>query len=523
MKEIIYANFAAMSYGNYSNVSSGTPVTDLYDDKPGVITTRSRDVFMKYSENGTVVWGPDMLGDWRFTEQLNVTENGFSVTVFENKTDMMVAFRGTNDIADICADAQLLLRGMCTQIGTAYKFMRDVIRYHNIDKKAIHITGHSLGGSLVQAIMATNLSKSISSAVTFNGFGIKESIMNWNSGDITPMALTSCFGWLGIPNIGSLSLSLQKLYQSARKRANSLLGSSISEYDIKNLLTNAMADYANSETEFNTVVEKESKIFDNLLYQFGTVSTSGDTRDRLRNRSRRVLTDEMINSEITSHHIESIKSVMDFFLDVNVSSSAIQNTSNYIISKDIVGCFNTHFGNRYVVDEGDVMDYTNIIMHATGGYLNQSASNLMSHAVQTHTEMYKKFIDKAISTLHSVGNFVLFMDNSGSFCGKIRKSYILNIVRDFIETDPSYIALLGDRNPAMIARRLSDLISGAPVACLGTKSFIQDLLFDWVVQKVLPYLVLHIVDNKFTIGVYTNMDIGNIRGCKSPRIVEINA
>lgn len=125
---------------------------------------------------------------------LGVDTGGFSATVFKdtNTNEYVIAFRGSNDMQDIRDD--LIMGATSTgllgdvtnkQFKEAFAFASEQIariQAQNPDAK-ISITGHSLGGSLAQAVGA----KLNMQTITFNAYGVKayvENILNEDEGII---------------------------------------------------------------------------------------------------------------------------------------------------------------------------------------------------------------------------------------------------------------------------------------------------------------------------------------------------
>ena len=114
-----------------------------------------------------------------------VDTGGFSATVFKdtNTNEYVIAFRGSNDAQDfrdnlIMGATSTGLLGDVTnkQFSQAFAFASEQIariQAQNPDAK-ISITGHSLGGSLAQAVGA----KLNMQTITFNAYGVKAYVEN---------------------------------------------------------------------------------------------------------------------------------------------------------------------------------------------------------------------------------------------------------------------------------------------------------------------------------------------------------
>ena len=494
MKDVIFANLSAIAYCDMNDYEPGDKLSDIITDK-SMYKPTDRFLFVNYKENEKYIWKDLLMSDdWRFLRSADwrdmyskynkdvAHENGFYAIAVESTNDIVVAFRGTDDLFDGFNDVQLLMNGVARQLPIAYKFISSIIS-NNLDNKKIHITGHSLGGSLVEAIMSTNLADKITSACTFNSFGIKELLVDINESRLSQIDFNTSVGWLGINNIGTVTKELLNVYKNARKQNKdeytSILGQTLSIDYINTLLTHAEIGIAHSPNGFNSILEKDSRLFNNLKYQFGTVNTSGDVRDRININTDRVGNANFnfeVDKEVIGVNSEIVYDFMKFILDVNIKSKNIDKITNYVISKDLVGIYRDHYGKTVVVDDSEI------------------------EIVNTGFK-----IDKFILAVHSIGNFALFMSDAGILSGKLRYSYVINVVRDFVKSNSTYVKVIGDINSPRVNKNLVDLIIGAPVATLTDKAFMKKLVFEWVLKKVLPFVVLKVEHDQIVIGVKTNI------------------
>lgn len=86
---------------------------------------------------------------YEFVMQVN-DENGFSASIFKVGKTAILAFNGTNDLNDAKSDIQIFIFKKPEQVENAiemYKYLKDYDSYY--------LTGHSLGGYLVQYFGAT--------------------------------------------------------------------------------------------------------------------------------------------------------------------------------------------------------------------------------------------------------------------------------------------------------------------------------------------------------------------------------
>ncbi len=115
----------------------------------------------------------ELINHWIFDGQINESD-GFSVSFFRNGSQVVVAFRGTNDKADYDDDIALM---MATQPGQVKNLTEVLNRMKQEGYTEYYLTGHSLGGYLAQYFAARDLMTNpqyIHSAV-FNAPGISSS------------------------------------------------------------------------------------------------------------------------------------------------------------------------------------------------------------------------------------------------------------------------------------------------------------------------------------------------------------
>ncbi len=129
------------------------------------------------------------IGPWMRTgEPYGDDSFGFYASAFlhENGRDLVVAYRGTNDLSDAVADVKIFLGKYPNQAIHAEKALKDILTKHR-NIKSVHLTGHSLGGGLASLMGdAHNLP-----AVTFNAPGMaRSSIPDW-----VPMGIKDVVAW----------------------------------------------------------------------------------------------------------------------------------------------------------------------------------------------------------------------------------------------------------------------------------------------------------------------------------------
>lgn len=115
----------------------------------------------------------ELINHWIFDGQINEPD-GFSVSFFRNGSQVVVAFRGTNDKSDYDDDIALM---MATQPGQVKNLTEVLKRMQQEGYTEYYLTGHSLGGYLAQYFAARDLMNNpqyLHSAV-FNAPGISSS------------------------------------------------------------------------------------------------------------------------------------------------------------------------------------------------------------------------------------------------------------------------------------------------------------------------------------------------------------
>lgn len=105
---------------------------------------------------------------YRVIDKTENKENGFYAEAYSNGKDIMIAYRGTNDMQDLNTDWKMARGKYLNQAMDAIDF-HDRIK-HNNPNCNISVTGHSLGGTLAQVVTAIRGTL----AVTFNAYGAKD-------------------------------------------------------------------------------------------------------------------------------------------------------------------------------------------------------------------------------------------------------------------------------------------------------------------------------------------------------------
>jgi len=142
------------------------------------------------------------------SKRMDVEETGFRGRVYHNEgaREIVIAFAGTNDLADMRSNAQILMRQLPEQRTNAENLFTEAIKYikaNNITAR-ISFTGHSLGGALAQLMVLTHKE---CTAETFGAPGA-----HWYKGDlyydgffpyrvVNHMTFSDGPSWLG-PHLG---------------------------------------------------------------------------------------------------------------------------------------------------------------------------------------------------------------------------------------------------------------------------------------------------------------------------------
>ena len=106
---------------------------------------------------------------YRVIDKAENTENGFYAEAYSNGKDIIIAYRGTDDLStDGYNDIAMIKTKIPNQAPDAIAFY-DKIKRANPNLE-ISITGHSLGGSLSEIVSAIRGTL----AVTFNAYGVRD-------------------------------------------------------------------------------------------------------------------------------------------------------------------------------------------------------------------------------------------------------------------------------------------------------------------------------------------------------------
>lgn len=115
------------------------------------------------------------LNGWRQVAQTS-DDNGFHAKAFVKDKQVIIAFRGSDDVADLKVDHQMLAGRLPAQFGNANQFVQQLKETH--PNCEIIVTGHSLGGSLAE--LTASKHKDIK-GITFDAVGVQDIIQQQRS------------------------------------------------------------------------------------------------------------------------------------------------------------------------------------------------------------------------------------------------------------------------------------------------------------------------------------------------------
>jgi hypothetical protein len=124
--------------------------------------------------------GPGGSQEWvRLVESNASTDAGYYAAAYldAQTNEIVIVNRGTNDIADLVTDVQMVLDKVPEQLDRAELFYSQV-QAEAVNRGAtLSITGHSLGGSLTQLLIARHANEEYGGSgvfgQTFNAVGVK--------------------------------------------------------------------------------------------------------------------------------------------------------------------------------------------------------------------------------------------------------------------------------------------------------------------------------------------------------------
>lgn len=446
MKDILFANFAALSYTYFETVKKNRDIkTIMFDDKmknANKMHVKTNHVFMAYSECErweTPIWDKDF-DDWDYIMSSGKRNNTYCVA-FKKGTDIVIAFRGTDDIDDVVDDINLGLFDKWSEcVESAIDFVESVISIYRDHK--LHFTGHSLGGAIAQIVGKIFNGET----VTFNALGAKKICTEYSVNDIETDMICCHLG----------------------SRDNTLV-SKVKE-SLKNNPTNAgaidgiVANYAGGgQNSFNIIDAEVGPI----KVEIGIGHSGKD----------RVVTTGKVGSNIIKY--------------LKYAKRLVDNTpkcTNFIIGGDWTPTINKHYGEIVVLGDNE-HKYKSIIL------------------------------SKPAFGLHSMGWFILFMDDNGKLLNSVRPVFIHNIVRDLANPKNNYSGsnrILNSMHDALVKNN-PDFVNNEAVLLSEDKSIWKRYRMGKTFKNTIRYtILLNEIDDVVTLGKFSNCVIDGIDGRLEP-------
>lgn len=115
----------------------------------------------------------DEIGRWKVVGTYQNEATGMQAIAFRIDSNVIIAYRGTNELVDWITNGSAYLLGISTQGAEAKAFVNSIMNYNSYND--LYITGHSLGGYLAYKGAAAGIFKNkndVDGVVTFNGLGL---------------------------------------------------------------------------------------------------------------------------------------------------------------------------------------------------------------------------------------------------------------------------------------------------------------------------------------------------------------
>ena len=109
----------------------------------------------------------------------NYTKDGMDAWVIDNTKEIVIVFRGTNNILNVIQDVEMVFGLVPSHIEYVMDVFEMAVKYAVEKHVPIIVTGHSLGGSFAQYL---SYRENIP-AYCFNPYGIRNDIKNANISD----------------------------------------------------------------------------------------------------------------------------------------------------------------------------------------------------------------------------------------------------------------------------------------------------------------------------------------------------
>lgn len=553
--DVTYLNFAALAYNNWGGIPCGTDLKDAVFDirkkNTKKLNIETRHLYMVYSEcekYETPLWD-DHFNGWKFLYAANRTklardmfgfdlaDNGFYAVAFVNEetNDMIISFRGTDNIKDIAVDAWLgFFDNYSTQLTCVYWFVKYCSKlllegpdvFGTVTMPFIHFTGHSLGGGLAEYahIVCGN---SGTHSVTWNGLGMGARFKRQLSSTTMQLdAIMDILALLKVPN--SMMVADKVLNYAKSKLAGFSIGLNSLERnvedtireEVKNILLNECSHF--NRNLVNTVWRKDSKFFKNLRYEFGFIP-SMKREEREKEIQEVIMKDagEILGEQYFKYVVEEIVAVviglakytdrcdkMGYEENVNGLTTVL---TNFIFKDDWTSIIHKRCGLTVDVTSSDAPR-------------RESAEDLLNNdgKLRVLKETLKNFGFKK----HGIGNFIMYLDDDGNITpDKIRKSILLNVVKNIAPFDASYISKAITRiddTVFEIKKGFTDVMVGLPTL-VGhdneVKKIASKKLTHWDLYcRKLDFISISSKDDEFEIGSWNNMNFDGMDGT-SPRLV----
>lgn len=435
IKDKDFLNAASLAYIHWDyvpkNESIENIIFDLKKKNTRNLSVATRHLYMvasKDTRNETPMWN---FSDWYYLYSGNrkklfkdmfklrdVDDNGFYAVAFENETDIIIAFRGTDDAKDILQDVSIgAFERWSTAFNDAYNFCK-YIRALRPDK-TINVTGHSLGGCLAQTVaMFCKNTPSFKDmkCVTFNALGVSPVLLEVDSpfgrSVTTVEALKQIATDSGLVNptlIASRLVGSSFTFASDKSMFESLMEEDHTQ-KICNIIDSVSHQYA--KDGFSEMWSKNSNFFSNLKIVFGFNSSEKkefcDSHNFI----------EMFYDDLTKTiavidlrtALEMLNGIQNNFLrDMDCTS-----IRNFVFSKDWTTKIQPRLGTVIELDTGKVFtEYKNTVYPSGVRKLK-----LMIDSVKLNIKY------------HTIGNFIIYLNEDGE----------LNSTTNFFEGDTNVVS-----------------------------------------------------------------------------------
>lgn len=423
LADVVYANFANLVYlRNWDSVKRGSEISEtIWDDwakDPANLSSKSRFCYMAFSEdenNEAPLWDSHFRG-WTylysgndtiiykdlFGLDLNTKSNGFYAAAFVRGEDVVVSFRGTNDFMDMMTDMELaLFDRYSSQLTSVYWFIRHCKILLGEGNWKFYFTGHSLGGALAQ--FAHIINGQNNKGITWNALG-------------AGLYLKTHFDTHG------------RLVNTIINDICANIGVNYDAVDV-NSIYNIWKKY-----ELNN---DEKPVYDDILQIFLTSSGRRNGFYKFKSVDGKYL-----------------RLSFGFKQQGKEAAAAGMEPRNFMLYKraamEITGMFKTLMSyNKGMAQYGRITDIPicnyyipndwTTCLQTRLGYVYDATSKDSNHEVKASDLVDDNAKRVLVATIknygfekHHISNFLMFMDDKGMIQGgKMRKSFIDNVVRDF--------------------------------------------------------------------------------------------